>query len=54
MVQWFETRIINPVIFDLMAIVNKSPTAEQLRILGESGWFNEIKGFGDFKDISQF
>ncbi|TFH46209.1 MAG: nucleotidyltransferase domain-containing protein [ANME-2 cluster archaeon] len=37
---------------DLMAIVNKSPAAEQLRILGESGRFNEIKGFGDFKDIS--
>ncbi|MBE0522853.1 MAG: nucleotidyltransferase domain-containing protein [Methanosarcinales archaeon] len=37
---------------DLMAIVNKSPAAEQLKILGESGRFNEIKGFGDFKDIS--
>jgi len=37
---------------DLMAIVNKSPAAEQLRILGESGRFNEIKGYGEFKDIS--
>ncbi len=37
---------------DLMAIVNNSPAAEQLKILGESGRFNEIKGFGDFKDIS--
>jgi len=37
---------------DLMAIVNNSPAAEQLRILGESGRFNEIKGYGEFKDIS--
>jgi predicted nucleotidyltransferase len=37
---------------DLMAIVNNSPAPEQLRILGESGRFNEIKGYGEFKEIS--
>lgn len=37
---------------DIMAILNKPPTYSELKKLGKTGRFNEIRGQGKFKEIS--